>query len=88
MPNIIIYENPLTKILILAGDLGINKELIGEDFPIIYVHKDKWEAMKTLKKEGKEIDLSEMIGEEITIKKLLYLNKMKVLFQNQTKLEP
>ena len=78
MPNIIIYEKPLTKKLILAGDLGINKELIGDDFPIIYVHKDKWELMKRLKSERKENDLSEVIGEEINIRKLLYLNKMKL----------
>ena len=78
MPNIIIYENPLTKKLILAGDLGINKELIGDDFPIIYVHKDKWDLIKRLKKEKNELDLSEVIGEEINIRKLVYLNKMKL----------
>ena len=74
LPNVIIYENPLTKKLILAGDLGINRELIGDDFPILYVHKDRWERMKKLKKEGEEIELGKMIGEGFNIKKLLKLN--------------
>ena len=81
LPNIIIYENPLTKKLILAGDIGINKELIGDDFPILYVHKDRWERMKNLKKEGDDKELGKMIGEGFNVKKLLKMNQSKHLYR-------
>ena len=81
LPNIIIYENPLTKKLILAGDIGINKELVGNDFPILYVHKDRWERMKKLKREGDDKELGKMIGEGFNVKKLLKMNQSKHLYR-------
>ena len=87
LPNIIIYENPLTKKLILAGDIGINKELIGDDFPVLYVHKDNWQRMIDLKRNGEDKELGRMIGEGFDIKKLLKMNQMKLSSNYQPKKE-
>ena len=52
LPNIIIYQNPLTKQLILAGDMGIKKELVDLDFPMLYVHKRKWKEINEAYESG------------------------------------
>ena len=46
-PDLKIYYNPLTNSLLMAGNLGIEKELVNADFPSFLVHKDTWEKMKT-----------------------------------------
>ena len=63
LPNIVIYQNPLTRKLILAGDMGINEELIYTDFLILYVHRTKWNQMKQALANKEEIKLKQLLGD-------------------------
>ena len=46
LPNIKIYYNPLTNSLLLAGHMGIEEELVDQDYPQFLVHRDTWKKMQ------------------------------------------
>ena len=60
LPNI----NICTNKFIITGDIGINKELIDNDYPLFYIHKDNWKRMIDARTTGNEELLSRLIGEK------------------------
>ena len=68
LPNVTIYENICTNKFIMTGDVGINKELIDNDYPLFYIHKDNWRQMINARTTGNEELLSRLIGEKWGIK--------------------
>ena len=69
LPNVVIYQNTFTGNLILAGDMGINQQLIDKDYPIFYIHKTNWAAILEAKRNGDEKRLGDLIGENFDVKK-------------------
>ena len=75
LPNVIIYQNGFTGNLILAGDLGVNENLIDKDYPVFYIHESNWNKMVEAKRTGNEYQLRELIGENINYKRIREMSK-------------
>ena len=74
LPNVTIYENICTNKFIMTGDVGINKELIDNDYPLFYIHKNNWKQMIYARDTGNEELLSRLIGEKWETKETKDLN--------------
>ena len=74
LPNVSIYQNGFTGNLILAGDMGIDEQLIDNEYPVFHIHETNWKRMLNAREAGNEDLLSKLIGEKMNIDKISKYN--------------
>ena len=52
LPDIGIWRSPLTTRMMLTGRIGVNKEFVTKELPLLKIHVDKIEEYKSILKES------------------------------------
>ena len=58
--NLKIYYNTLTNSLLMAGNLGIEEELVDKDYPTFLVHRETWAKMQEDHRKGNTINMMQI----------------------------
>ena len=87
LPDIGIWRSPLTTRMMLTGRIGVSKELVTEELPLLNIHTDKIAEYEAITKEKQMLDKNHISVNNADLEEIdTYLDQKEFYYCKQLKL--